>query len=71
MNKDHVEGTWKETKGKIKEEAGHVTGDSRLENEGLRDQVVGKVEKRIANVKDAVKKGVDILLDDKKKRDGV
>lgn len=71
MNKNKMTGAWEKTKGKVKEEVGHATGNSRLESEGLRDQVKGKVEKRLANVKDAVKKGVDILLSDKKKGGGV
>jgi uncharacterized protein YjbJ (UPF0337 family) len=62
MNKDRVKGIWNETKGKIKEEVGHAIGDGTMENEGLRSRIQGRFEKRLANVKDSVKKGVDILL---------
>ena len=63
---DHVKGILDETKGKVKEEVGHALGNNQLEGEGLRERIIGKVEQRVANVKDSVNKGVDILLGDKK-----
>ena len=41
-----------DTKGKIKEGAGKVTGDKDLEAEGKSDQVVGKVKDAVESVKD-------------------
>ena len=34
MNKDRIEGSVEQAKGKVKEVAGKVTGDSKLETEG-------------------------------------
>ena len=62
MNNNHVKGTWNETKGRIKEEIGHDTGDNKLEGEGVVDRVKGKIETAFGDVKDAVKKGVDKVL---------
>ncbi len=45
-------------KGKIKETAGVVTGDKKLENEGKLDTAKGKVKGAIEDVKHAVKDAV-------------
>ena len=44
MDKDRIEGSAGQAKGKIKEVAGKVTGDAKLESEGQADQVKGKVQ---------------------------
>ncbi len=66
MNNQHVKGAWNKTKGAVKEEVGHATGNTRLEGEGIIDQVKGKIGQKLGDVKDAVKKGVDTLLEKKK-----
>lgn len=45
----------KEIKGKIKEVAGKVLGDAKLETEGKADQVAGKVQNAAGGIKDTVK----------------
>ena len=55
MNKDHIEGTAEEAKGKTKEFAGKATGDKKLESEGKVDQLVGKAQQAWGNAKDAAK----------------
>ena len=59
MNKDRIEGSAEQAKGKVKEVAGKVTGDSKLETEGKADQVAGKVKNTIGGIKDSVKEAVD------------
>jgi len=59
MNKDRIEGSLEQAKGKVKEVAGKATGDSKLETEGKADQVAGKVQNTVGGVKDAVKEAVD------------
>jgi len=51
--KDKAEGTWDETKGKVKEGVGDATDDERLEAEGKGDQAEGKFEKAKGNLKEA------------------
>jgi uncharacterized protein YjbJ (UPF0337 family) len=58
MNKDRIEGSAEQAKGKVKEVAGKVTGDSKLETEGKADQVAGKVKNTVGGLKDAVKEAV-------------
>ena len=55
MNKDHVKGAIRETKGKVKEEFGHVTGKDSTSLRGVAEQVVGKVQRGLGDLKDAVK----------------
>jgi uncharacterized protein YjbJ (UPF0337 family) len=59
MNKDRIQGSVEQAKGKIKEVAGKATGDTKLENEGKAQKVVGKVQNTIGGMKDAVKEAVD------------
>jgi uncharacterized protein YjbJ (UPF0337 family) len=42
-------------KGKVKEAAGKVTGDAKLESEGRADQVGGKVRNAVGGVKDSIR----------------
>ena len=55
MDKDRVEGSLEQAKGKIKEVAGKVTGDAKLEGEGKADQVAGKVQNAVGGIKDALR----------------
>jgi uncharacterized protein YjbJ (UPF0337 family) len=59
MNKDRIEGSAEQAKGKIKEVAGKVTGDSKLETEGKADQVAGKIQNTVGGMKDAIKEAVN------------
>lgn len=59
MNKDRIKGAVEQAKGKVKEVAGKVTGDSKLETEGKADQVAGQVRNTVGGMKDAVKEAVD------------
>ena len=58
MDKDRVEGSAKNFKGKVKEAAGKVTGDAKLKSEGKADQVAGKVQNAFGGAKDAVRDAV-------------
>ena len=55
VDKDRIKGSAEQAKGKIKEVAGKVTGDAKLESEGKGDQVKGKVQNTIGGIKDAVR----------------
>ncbi len=58
MNKDRIEGSVEQAKGKVKEVAGNVAGDSKLKAEGKAQQVTGKVQNAVGGFKDAVKDAV-------------
>jgi uncharacterized protein YjbJ (UPF0337 family) len=55
MDKDRVEGSAKGIIGKIKEVAGKVLGDAKLESEGKADKAAGKVQNAVGGVKDTLK----------------
>ena len=58
MDRDRVEGSAKNLKGKVKEAAGKVTGDAKLKSEGKADQVAGKVQNAFGGAKDAIRDAV-------------
>lgn len=55
MHKDTVEGSAKDAKGSIKEAVGKMTGNERLQAEGAGDQVAGKVQKGVGELKEAAR----------------
>jgi uncharacterized protein YjbJ (UPF0337 family) len=55
MNKDRIEGSAEQAKGAVKETAGKMFGDKKLEAEGKTDKVAGKVQNAVGGLKDAVR----------------
>jgi len=58
MDKDRIDGAGKQVKGAIKDAAGKVTGDRKLQAEGKADKAVGKVQSEVGKAKDAVRDAV-------------
>jgi len=56
VDKDRIKGSAEQAKGKVKEVAGKLTGDRKLQSEGKGDQVKGKVEKKIGQAKDKIRR---------------
>ena len=59
MNKDRIQGSAEQLKGKIKETVGKATGDAKLQGEGKADQVAGKAQNAIGGIKDAAKEALE------------
>jgi uncharacterized protein YjbJ (UPF0337 family) len=55
MDKDRIEGSAEQAKGKVKEVAGKITGDSKLESEGKADKAAGKLQNAVGGLKDALR----------------
>ncbi len=55
MDKDRAEGTAHQAKGAVKEAAGKVTGDAKLEGEGKGEKLAGKVQNAVGGAKDALR----------------
>jgi uncharacterized protein YjbJ (UPF0337 family) len=55
MHKDEMKGAAKDAKGSMKETAGRLTGDERLEAEGTTDKAKGKLQKGVGSIKDAAR----------------
>ena len=58
MDKDRIKGATDQAKGSIKEAAGKVTGDSKLQAKGTLDNAKGKVESAIGGAKDSIRNNV-------------
>lgn len=52
MNQDRIEGRWKQFKGKVKEQWGHLTDDDLEVIAGRRDQLLGRIQQRHGVAKD-------------------
>jgi uncharacterized protein YjbJ (UPF0337 family) len=55
MNQDRVKGTIDEAMGIAKRKAGKLTGNRRLQVEGVTQQAKGKIENALGKVKDTVR----------------
>ena len=55
MDRDRIEGSAKQAKGAIKEGAGKLTGDSKLQAEGAADKATGKVQNAVGGAKDSIR----------------
>lgn len=55
-NQDNAEGTWHQVKGKVKEIAGKVVGNSTLEAQGRVEGKTGRLQGMIGRIKKTVGK---------------
>jgi uncharacterized protein YjbJ (UPF0337 family) len=58
MDKEHVKGAADKVKGAIKDAAGKVTGNKKLQAEGKLDKAKGSAHNVAGDVKEAVRSGV-------------
>jgi uncharacterized protein YjbJ (UPF0337 family) len=58
MDKDRIEGALKQGVGAVKEGFGKITGDKKIEAEGIAEKAEGKVQNSVGGVKDAVRDAV-------------
>jgi uncharacterized protein YjbJ (UPF0337 family) len=58
MNRDMIEGNWKQLKGKFQEEWGRLTEDNLDMVAGRRDQVIGKIQEIYGMTKDQAEKQI-------------
>ena len=55
MDNDRIKGMGDQAKGSLKDAAGKLTGDSKLQAEGKMDKVKGKVENAVGGMKDSLR----------------
>jgi uncharacterized protein YjbJ (UPF0337 family) len=55
MDKDRIKGSAEQAKGKVKEVAGKLTGDAKLEGEGKADKAAGKIRNAVGGIKDTLR----------------
>ena len=59
MDRNRVEGNWKEMKGKVKEQWGKLTDDDLDVIAGKQDQLEGQLQERYGYAKDQARKEID------------
>ncbi|MCW5697473.1 MAG: CsbD family protein [Bauldia sp.] len=59
MNRDRIEGNWKQFTGKIKEQWGKLTDDDLTVAEGDLQQLAGRIQERYGIAKDDARRQVD------------
>ena len=59
MDKEHVKGATDKAKGAVKEGAGKLSGNKKLESEGKIDKAKGAAHKVAGDVKDAARDATD------------
>lgn len=57
--KDKIKGNWNVMKGKLKEEYAELTEDDLLYEEGQEDQLLGTIQKKTGQTKEAIKDWID------------
>ena len=55
MDKDRIKGSAEQAKGKVKEVAGKLTGDAKLQGEGKADKAEGKIRNAVGGLKDTLR----------------
>ena len=55
MDKDRIKGSAQRAKGTVKEVAGKVAGDAKLEGEGKADKAAGKIRNAFGGLKDTLR----------------
>jgi uncharacterized protein YjbJ (UPF0337 family) len=55
MDNDRIKGMGDQAKGSLKDAAGKITGDSKLQAEGKMDKAKGKVENAVGGMKDSLR----------------
>ncbi len=58
MNRDQMEGNWKQLRGKVKEQWGKLTDDDLDRLEGQSDQLAGKIQERYGISKEEAEKQI-------------
>lgn len=59
MDNDRIKGMGDQAKGSLKDAAGKVTGDTKLQAEGKMDKAKGKIENAVGGMKDSLRDGDD------------
>lgn len=64
MNWDQVEGKWDQLKGRFKQKWGKLTDDDLTQAKGRREELVGKLQARYGDSREAAERAVDDMIRD-------
>ena len=63
MNRDWLEGNWKQARGKVRERWGKLTDDELDVIGGRRDQLIGRIQELYGNTRDEVAREIDEMFE--------
>jgi uncharacterized protein YjbJ (UPF0337 family) len=63
MNRDILEGQWKQIKGKVKQQWGRLTDDELEQMSGTYDELAGLIQERYGYSRDEAINELDMFLD--------
>jgi uncharacterized protein YjbJ (UPF0337 family) len=61
MNKLQIKGSWNELKGKLKQQYGNLTDSDLVFSEGKKDELLGRLQKKLGKSKDEVREIIEKL----------
>jgi uncharacterized protein YjbJ (UPF0337 family) len=61
MDKEHIKGMAQKAEGSIKDAAGRVTGNDRLQAEGKADKAAGTAREKVGDLKDGARNVADAV----------
>jgi uncharacterized protein YjbJ (UPF0337 family) len=64
MNKLQMKGNWNIAKGKLKKQWGNLTDDDLRFEDGKDDELIGRIQKRTGQTREAVEKALDSAFGD-------
>ena len=59
MDKDRIKGSYEQAKGSVKDAAGKMLGDTKMQAEGKADKAKGAIHNAVGRAKDAVRDAAD------------
>lgn len=59
MDSDRIKGKWNQIKGDVKRKWGQITDDDLLQAEGNMDKLVGTIQQRTGEHRDAIRQWMD------------
>jgi uncharacterized protein YjbJ (UPF0337 family) len=71
MNRDQLEGNWKEFKGKVRQKWAELTNDDLDRIEGRREELVGTIQKRYGKAREVAEREVDEWINAQPEERGV
>ncbi|MEQ8815370.1 MAG: CsbD family protein [Thalassobaculum sp.] len=62
MNRDQIQGNWKQLKGKVQQQWGKLTDDDLDRIEGTQEELEGRIQERYGKSREEARKEVDDWL---------
>jgi uncharacterized protein YjbJ (UPF0337 family) len=68
VNRDQLEGKWRQLRGQVKAKWGQLTDDELDEVQGNYDMLVGKIQERYGRAREEIERELDALMTEARAR---